>query len=662
MSDYSNPKSRSPLSPGFGRNPYQMNRSATSPMPRPKGPPSPDLASNMDSAFPFFPQKRTGTPTSARSKQSDRLGPRDDRYAQPSPLFAPLSPRNNGGESVMKRMNTIAPGPFDGRASSSRPSTSSGPRTPGQGAQQYGHRRTNTHSSIKSNTMSSNQRTSLASTASRGSVFSNGSSGLPSRPRPGMVGSTPMPPPPPPPPKEEKSEGIDAFLARLQKETMEPSKRGQGSRTGTSPPRQGSREAVEPQRRPPEDNGLSRRPTDLEPSTFAPRNNNMFPSRSSSRGGSKAAILREDLPPLPPVPNYARDYSADAIQTPSDSGLSEDSYASSGFRSAASSRSSPPTSEAAHSRQASRIARTDYSEEPMQRTASPESFMEPRAPPPRPEPRKPNSSYNRGRGPEPLLQPVQEPSPNGPRSPFDPAIQRGLSYENRREDPQPLRDPALNLGRTPSPRMPEPEPRRERNRNLSRDIDRDVDRDMDRDYDRALNRSMTDREPDRSMQRRPTAATASKGKCRGCSDPIVGRSVKDSSGRLTGRYHKSCFVCRTCRDPFPTAEFYVFNNFPYCEQHYHELNGSMCRSCNRGIEGQYLETDRLIKFHPRCFTCATCRIVLRDDYYELGGRNFCERHAYSEVNRNNDRLGPGGRGNQGKNLQKRRTRMMMMMS
>lgn len=40
------------------------------------------------------------------------------------------------------------------------------------------------------------------------------------------------------------------------------------------------------------------------------------------------------------------------------------------------------------------------------------------------------------------------------------------------------------------------------------------------------------------VDRRP--ATGSKHVCRGCKEPIVGRSVKAADGRLTGRYHKDC--------------------------------------------------------------------------------------------------------------------------
>ncbi|KAL1606386.1 hypothetical protein SLS60_003789 [Paraconiothyrium brasiliense] len=449
---------------------------------------------------------------------------------------------------------------------------------------------------------------------SRGSVFSNGSSGLPSRPKPGAGPFAAMPPPPPPPPpKDEEQEGIDAFLARLQNETMKPSKLDQDSRSKTFPMRQDSRDATDPSARLTDRMPPPRRPTDIDS-----QSDYTLSSRSYEPSVSKPMSRKDNLPPLPSIPNYARDFPSDAVHTPSDSGLSEDSYASSGFRSVASSRSSPPISEASHSRQASRIARLDYlNDEPVRRTQSPEMFLDPRPAPPQPESR-------RGRSPEPYLQAPKAPYIGAPVSPMDPAIQMGLPSTERKEEPQRIRDPALNTpGLMSSPlRIPDTEPRRE-------------------------------------VNRRPT--TANKGRCRGCSEQIIGKSVKDSSGRLTGRYHKQCFVCRTCRDPFPTAEFYVFNNAPYCEQHYHQLNGSLCRACNRGIEGQYLETDQRLKFHPRCFSCSTCRIVLRDDYYEVGGRNYCERHAYSAVNQRNNYLGPGGNQRTQK-LEKRRTRMMMMMN
>lgn len=163
------------------------------------------------------------------------------------------------------------------------------------------------------------------------------------------------------------------------------------------------------------------------------------------------------------------------------------------------------------------------------------------------------------------------------------------------------------------------------------------------------------RYPESTARRRPPPAH--KGNCRGCGDLIYGKSVSSADGRLTGRYHKRCFVCQTCRSPFQTADFYVMSNQPYCGRHYHELNDSLCRSCDRGIEGQYLETELRQKYHPHCFGCQECHIILRDDYYEFGGRTLCEQHAFGAARTStpSSLLGPGRR------FPERRTTRLMMM-
>lgn len=150
-------------------------------------------------------------------------------------------------------------------------------------------------------------------------------------------------------------------------------------------------------------------------------------------------------------------------------------------------------------------------------------------------------------------------------------------------------------------------------------------------HSHSQSQSQSQSQPKSFHSRTPTATN--KGRCRACQNFITGKSVSSADGRLTGRYHKACFVCRTCREPFQTADFYVFQDQPYCGYHYHEQNGSLCCACDSGIEGQYLQTeeprrDRIggcQKFHPDCFKCSTCRVVLRGDYLEFEGRVYCER-------------------------------------
>lgn len=154
--------------------------------------------------------------------------------------------------------------------------------------------------------------------------------------------------------------------------------------------------------------------------------------------------------------------------------------------------------------------------------------------------------------------------------------------------------------------------------------------------------------PQPSMQRSATtpiprpptrSATRSKGKCKGCGEAITGKSISSSDGRLTGRYHRGCFVCFECSSPFQTADFYVLNNKPFCAQHYHERNGSLCSICHDGIEGEYLETverngarPERRRFHINCLQCRTCNVMLNGDYYEWNGGIYCERDAHRAAN------------------------------
>ena len=162
-------------------------------------------------------------------------------------------------------------------------------------------------------------------------------------------------------------------------------------------------------------------------------------------------------------------------------------------------------------------------------------------------------------------------------------------------------------------------------------------------------------ESERDLKHQPLLRSkttgGSKGQCRGCSKFIAAgqKSVSSADGRLTGRYHKECFSCTTCHSAFATADFYVLKDQPYCAQHYHALNESLCGSCGRGIEGQYLEATRSPtkgpeKFHTKCFTCVMCRVVLKHDYFAHHGRFFCERDIHrvaSPPNRSPNGRGPG---------------------
>ncbi|CAK7263067.1 hypothetical protein SEPCBS119000_000294 [Sporothrix epigloea] len=129
----------------------------------------------------------------------------------------------------------------------------------------------------------------------------------------------------------------------------------------------------------------------------------------------------------------------------------------------------------------------------------------------------------------------------------------------------------------------------------------------------------------------PMSPMPSRGNCKACRQLITGKSVSSADGRLTGRYHKACFVCYTCREPFSSATFYVHDDKPYCERHYHAVNGSLCGTCQVGIEGPYLADETDAKHHPNCFVCRDCKQSLRDGYFEVAGSVYCERDAQKRV-------------------------------
>lgn len=187
-----------------------------------------------------------------------------------------------------------------------------------------------------------------------------------------------------------------------------------------------------------------------------------------------------------------------------------------------------------------------------------------------------------------------------PDSPTDPSINRGgvsLIAERQQKLPTPVTQPKETVPSRPPPK-----------------------------------RSFTAPVP--QTPTRSATRSKDKGKCKGCNEIITGKSISSSDGRLTGRYHRGCFVCFECHSPFQTADFYVLNNRPFCGQHYHERNGSLCAGCHSGIEGHYLETVERNpakpgrrRFHTQCLQCRTCRITLKGDYFEWNGEVYCERDA-----------------------------------
>ncbi|KAI8824104.1 uncharacterized protein EV422DRAFT_493447 [Fimicolochytrium jonesii] len=114
-------------------------------------------------------------------------------------------------------------------------------------------------------------------------------------------------------------------------------------------------------------------------------------------------------------------------------------------------------------------------------------------------------------------------------------------------------------------------------------------------------------------------------KCRECDLPIEGETIC----ALDSSFHKECFVCKTCKEPFADRNFYVYDDEPLCNIHFHEKNNSLCGACGDPIEGpcaDIAETGR--RFHTNCWACCVCRTPLVSVYYSHNGRPYCEHDIH----------------------------------
>lgn len=701
-SSTSSSRSASPITPGNGRkSPYQPPpRSATTPLPA--RPPSTDITVSQDCAFPPFPtsKSRSATPTP----------PLDGRLPEPPtiPRVPDISGSQGGDEATMsrgieggnllKRMDTIAPGPFDARGREDRWTGGHSKSKSRSSSQEIIHRSRSTSSGTRSHgprvsTSSSNYtRTRSLSTTSRSSRNNWDTSDIPAVPSL------------PPAHESLPQKGLDVGnLQSSTKNTLEFPHLDTNDRSPTLPqvelPQQSEKQDPPPER----PSIYSHRPKPSVVAAMQPLysigSTSSFQRSRSLRGRVQSSATKpvdvnsarpferdekriEVVPPIPMSAQILTSGSSSVYNTPRES-TSSNGTSSSGFRSG-SSRSSPPLSDSPQRfmerpSDSTRIDKLldefDFDvdngsrfEEAIRRDESP-SGME------RPMLRRSNTAPPAEQQSSPTLGMTPQPLPDisiMPGCVTQKATETDRPAHTRSIDPplatQPSQ-PLVDLDRPLYPRPinpllatqpPEPFPSVQEPSPTGRisPLSSPEDYHISPLAPLSNNLCLSPAPPpipstSTSPTRRPT--TGNKGPCRGCNQLIIGKSVSSADGRLTGRYHKACFVCKTCQAPFQTADFYVTNNHPYCARHYHKLNRSLCGNCDRGIEGQYLETESMQKFHSYCLTCQECHRILREDYFEWNGRTLCEQHAF-RASQQPSSLGPGRRF-----PERRTTRLMMMM-
>ena len=557
---------------------------------RPSRSPSPDVSLSQDCAFPpFLPKSRNGTPTIPIGVDQTLHPLKGDHQIQDAySNLAPVSPRD-GGENFLQKMAAIAPGPFQlSNETKFRPS---------------GHRRTATMSSSKDLEFSPRARTGKGSKQQPSTAGSNDlempslatiSGGPRSTLTHNRSDKYKSPTRPAYSTRSETADIINPFIkSELARKESLTSILRQEHRSNTDPLRSfttshSQDSAAAAARRPSAPSLHVTRPSvaaAIRPlheigsvSYFKPsrslkgrnqRSSGTIVTELSMTTGTREARHDQTVDGVPPVPasSHASKYTVgNPYHAPRESSSSDESFESDAK--SGSSRSTPPLSRSPQ-KQNLQVSDSEFSGTFMNGFQFGLEASTAKEPSSHCGPFRPDGSIHKI--PLSSQQPNQEPSSLRQGSTSDSAVHSGHS----------------SVAKTPEDYLSPWSPLQSNNNQVPS----------------ALPALATDPTP-----QAPKSTRINKGRCRGCKEIIIGKSVCSADGRLTGRYHKRCFVCTTCKESFRTADFYILENNPYCEQHYHQLNNSICRHCERGIEGPYLETDLKQKFHPGCFKCQVSRI------------------------------------------------------
>lgn len=628
----------------------------------PNRPPSTDVAVAQASAFPVFPlsKSRSTTPTPLSDPHTFPHEERSNALQnQEFNVRPPISQsKSSDAGSMLKRMNSITPGPFnikggigeDQRVSAHKKSPSMGSSKDFSRPLSSGT--VKSHTQKPSGSSSVYTRTRSTSTVSGVSRYEWDTSDVPSVPSIPKEQSIL-------PPNDQVVK--DSVQNTAQSSNFDFGPLTQADKSHTFPQDDStSKEENKTQRRPSDPSIHSHKPRPSVTAAMQPlysigSSSSFKPSRSIKNRKASAGINRittgpggdtdgqgernsQDAPPVPaPIVRAPRDLGSPS-HTPHESTSSNGSYRSD-VRSG-SSRSSPPLAESPKRRL------QEVSEHPPSKNTFNDFQF---------------GVDNRSPLESPVLPPPHvfspfEPEvyiPSGPSAPPSQAA-RPLTTGEAQAPPPPTRRPTIP---DIEPYLPTLSPVVSPDDYLVSSFDSQTHSQPHSHNFRLSPAPPRARKPVSSGSAPHRSRPPDKGPCRGCGELIIGKSVSSADGRLSGRYHKGCFVCKTCNNVFQTADFYVIQNHPYCGRHYHELNNSLCQGCDRGIEGQYLETQTRRKFHSYCFTCQDCHKILREDYFEWNGRTLCEQHAFKAAQQPSSALGIGG----GRRYPERRTTKLMTM-
>ncbi|TRY91700.1 hypothetical protein DNTS_003340 [Danionella cerebrum] len=107
-------------------------------------------------------------------------------------------------------------------------------------------------------------------------------------------------------------------------------------------------------------------------------------------------------------------------------------------------------------------------------------------------------------------------------------------------------------------------------------------------------------------------------RCRSGFDPA--ERILNSGGEL---YHMRCFSCAQCLQEIQEGVYYEFEGRKYCEHDFQMLFAPCCHQCGEFVVGRVIKAMNG-SWHPNCFCCDGCQVVLADTgFVRSGSRHLC---------------------------------------
>uniref|UniRef100_A0A3Q4FYY8 Actin binding LIM protein family, member 2 n=1 Tax=Neolamprologus brichardi TaxID=32507 RepID=A0A3Q4FYY8_NEOBR len=90
--------------------------------------------------------------------------------------------------------------------------------------------------------------------------------------------------------------------------------------------------------------------------------------------------------------------------------------------------------------------------------------------------------------------------------------------------------------------------------------------------------------------------------CQNCGKPCKGEALRVQNKH----FHIKCFICKVCGCELAQGGFFVRQGEYICTLDYQRMYGTRCFSCQDFIEGEVVSALGKT-YHPRCFVCTSCK-------------------------------------------------------